>query len=360
MGLPIAILNVDRHHRTTMRWASGVRRPSPWPIDIPKVIHLSCATSRVADGPSTVLQYWKALNPSFEVRLHNDSAAREFIVAAFGVQMLRMYDMIPSSVSALRSDFWRVLYLLRHGGVYADSDIEPMVPVDEMMPYGNPTFVTSSSLNNGLLNPHIIVARAGDDLLNRTIVYMVREMQRGKKFALSQASRSSSNRTLGAPLGVMSAPGTAGSAWAGSAPGPWSGRWWKWSVPANMHAAMRERNFTHLAPRAFVKGGALGEGVHLLREVRVSTERCERCVLDDVDHAQYAAVKKNGSLAALDPSRLSRNVSRKATIDPADNRILMFNKYMHSTADGQWRASTSAPIRAHVCPVTCMIVGDGP
>ena len=92
----------------------------------------------------------------------------------------------------------------------------------------------------------------------------------------------------------------------------------------------------------------------------MSTERCERCVLDDVDHAQYAAVKKNGSLAALDPSRLSRNVSRKATIDPADNRILMFNKYMHSTADGQWRASTSAPIRAHVCPVTCMIVGDGP
>ena len=187
MGLPIAILNVDRHHRTTMRWASGVRRPSPWPIDIPKVIHLSCATSRVADGPSTVLQYWKALNPSFEVRLHvsrrllartarrgapsfvastdslspcvnahavqNDSAAREFIVAAFGVQMLRMYDMIPSSVSALRSDFWRVLYLLRHGGVYADSDIEPMVPVDEMMPYGNPTFVTSSSLNSEFRTP---------------------------------------------------------------------------------------------------------------------------------------------------------------------------------------------------------------
>lgn len=85
--------------------------------------------------------------------MQNDSAAREFIVAAFGVQMLRMYDMIPSSVSALRSDFWRVLYLLRHGGVYADSDIEPMVPVDEMMPYGNPTFVTSSSLNSEFRTP---------------------------------------------------------------------------------------------------------------------------------------------------------------------------------------------------------------
>ena len=84
--------------------------------------------------------------------------------------------------------------------------------------------VHTCTCTDGLLNPHIIVARAGDDLLNRTIVYMVREMQRGKKFALSQASRSSSNRTLGAPLGVMSAPGTAGSAWAGSAPGPWSGR----------------------------------------------------------------------------------------------------------------------------------------
>lgn len=40
-----------------------------------------------------------------------------------------MYQTLPKAVE--RADFFRYLVILRHGGMYADSDVECMMPIEE-------------------------------------------------------------------------------------------------------------------------------------------------------------------------------------------------------------------------------------
>ena len=107
---------------------------SPWPPGIPQRIHISCiASSDVLDSPVRTVPFWQALNPTFSVEVHNHTASRDFLAREYPQPVVERYDAIPQWAHRVRSDLWRVAYLLKYGGVYADSDIEPIVGVKQMV-----------------------------------------------------------------------------------------------------------------------------------------------------------------------------------------------------------------------------------
>jgi hypothetical protein len=75
------------------------------------------------DPPEEIVElmaHWRQSNPDWTYRLFDDESARAFIRANFGESLGELYDFCHHP--AMKSDFFRVGYLLVHGGVYLDAD----------------------------------------------------------------------------------------------------------------------------------------------------------------------------------------------------------------------------------------------
>lgn len=146
-----------------------------WPHTIPKHIYMSYRTHHI---PPSVFQAWKRLNPGFDITLFNDSECSSFIRREYSEQVWSaLFDSIPSG--PIRSDLWRVLMLYKRGGVYVDVDAEPVVPLSRFV-RATDTFVTSGSRNRRRVNPHFLVARAGEPVLNATLFHMLNASKQAK------------------------------------------------------------------------------------------------------------------------------------------------------------------------------------
>ena len=88
----------------------------------------------------------------------------------------------------IKSDFWRLCILYKYGGIYADIDIIPHVPINEIV-YSDTTLytcVTAKTLGNNL-NPHFIAVEARNPLILKCInVYM--NTKRYEKYSYSTYS----------------------------------------------------------------------------------------------------------------------------------------------------------------------------
>ncbi len=87
--------------------------------------------------PIPLLQYWHdgdpppgvrrrmagwAEDPDFDVTVHDDGSAAEFLRQHFDRDTLRAFD--SCAVPAMRADFFRYAWLLVHGGAYVDADVK--------------------------------------------------------------------------------------------------------------------------------------------------------------------------------------------------------------------------------------------
>ncbi|WP_143735700.1 WcbI family polysaccharide biosynthesis putative acetyltransferase [Microbulbifer mangrovi] len=78
-----------------------------------------------------LIQSWKQQSTEFEHLLFNRETAREFILTAYGSEIASLFD--SANLPAMRSDIFRVAYILERGGVYIDaatrcySDLQPLL-----------------------------------------------------------------------------------------------------------------------------------------------------------------------------------------------------------------------------------------
>lgn len=92
---------------------------------IPKILIQTWRSADVPDKARRMCDSWRLLNPDFDFRFYDDDAARALVQEAFP-QFLDLYDGFPYPV--MRADFFRYAALHRHGGVYADIDMECIRP----------------------------------------------------------------------------------------------------------------------------------------------------------------------------------------------------------------------------------------
>jgi mannosyltransferase OCH1-like enzyme len=94
----------------------------------PKVIHMTLKSKiHISPNVRSNIDSFRRLNPDYEIRLYDDDDIRK-MVKEHRPHMLDMFDSFGKSVE--RADFWRYLVMYVEGGVYADTDVECIKPID--------------------------------------------------------------------------------------------------------------------------------------------------------------------------------------------------------------------------------------
>lgn len=100
------------------------------PRRIPRVVHqidFKPSTRHAKPPMFELMQRWRDVNQGYEYVLWTEDSMREFVLEK-EPQMVPVYDKLDF---VQRSDFFRYFVLFYLGGVYADHDAEPIVPVDD-------------------------------------------------------------------------------------------------------------------------------------------------------------------------------------------------------------------------------------
>jgi mannosyltransferase OCH1-like enzyme len=131
--------------------------------EIPKIIYICHKNVKCL---SMTYNFWKRLNPGYEIKLFNDAMCENFLLDKFSEVHQSIFKFIPHG--PIKSDFWRLCILYKYGGIYVDADIHPLVPLDKYLMHSC-DFVTCITTSNGNFNPHFIAARKNDDILKKCI-----------------------------------------------------------------------------------------------------------------------------------------------------------------------------------------------
>tara|TARA_R110002073_G_scaffold206289_1_gene366075 strand:- start:91 stop:930 length:840 start_codon:yes stop_codon:yes gene_type:complete len=150
---------------------------------IPRVIYQTYINKNI---PNVVKERWMKLNPDFKYYLYDNDDCSKFLLEEYGKDYSDLFNKIKDG--PIKSDFWRLCILYKYGGIYADIDIIPHVPINEIV-YSDTTLytcVTAKTLGNNL-NPHFIAVEARNPLILKCInVYM--NTKRYEKYSYSTYS----------------------------------------------------------------------------------------------------------------------------------------------------------------------------
>lgn len=93
-----------------------------------QLIHITFKDLHLTPEQFDTVNQWQALNPEFQVVLYNDDDMLQLVEKEYP-EFLVLYKIVPSAVE--RVDIWRYLVVHSKGGLYADSDFVPRVPIKE-------------------------------------------------------------------------------------------------------------------------------------------------------------------------------------------------------------------------------------
>ena len=138
---------------------------------IPKVIYQTYKDKTV---PPIVKERWLKLNPGYEYHLYDDDDCYQFLLDYYDKEHADFFKYKIKD-GPIKSDFWRVCILYQFGGIYADIDIKPIVPIDEFVNSDTTlyTCITDKNLDSNNLNPHFIAVTPKNKLIKECIdIYM--------------------------------------------------------------------------------------------------------------------------------------------------------------------------------------------
>eukprot|EP00798_Chlamydomonas_sp_ICE-L_P030114 gene30114-35090_t len=94
---------------------------------IPKMVHMTIRNkSHVSCEDVAMVQRWLDINPEYDLRVSDDVSMREMMVKFFP-KHLNLYDGLIYGVE--RADMWRYMVVHKFGGIYADMDVESLMPL---------------------------------------------------------------------------------------------------------------------------------------------------------------------------------------------------------------------------------------
>ena len=98
---------------------------------IPKVIYQTFESYDLPKGMYEAVKSWINLNPDYEHYFFNEKDRCDFIQKYFDKRVLNSYlSLIPG---AFKADLWRCCVLYEKGGVYVDSDMICLKPLNELI-----------------------------------------------------------------------------------------------------------------------------------------------------------------------------------------------------------------------------------
>ena len=101
--------------------------PTEGDIRIPKIIHQTWKTTEIPNRYVEWVKSWKVKNPDWTYMFWTDAGARQLIADKYP-HLLPFYDGYTENIR--RADAMRYVILYEFGGVYADLDMESLLPLD--------------------------------------------------------------------------------------------------------------------------------------------------------------------------------------------------------------------------------------
>ncbi len=136
---------------------------------IPRIIHyVWCGPRPMPEAHRAFVEGWKRLHPDWTVMEWNDATidfSSKWLCTAYVAQKFNVV-----------SDYVRMQVLHRHGGVYLDTDVELLKPLDPLL--AEPAFlgIQTREITYDWLNGAVIGARPGHPLIGKILEYLERAM----------------------------------------------------------------------------------------------------------------------------------------------------------------------------------------
>lgn len=137
-------------------------------IQIPQTIVL--AAKEINNATTLRKSLWELYNPGYNVTVFNDKDCQAFIHSEYGENEAKQFAYIRDG--PIKADLFRVLYLYRRGGWWADVDLIPLTPLATIMGSNDDhdgSAVIPKSRFSYQLNPTLIGAKAGDDSIGAAV-----------------------------------------------------------------------------------------------------------------------------------------------------------------------------------------------
>jgi len=96
---------------------------------IPRLIHITVPDkTNISEIVTSNINAWRTMNPLHSIIIYDDADVERFIVSHYP-EFYPLYTTVPTIVE--KTDIWRYLVIHQYGGLYADSDFLPTLPIDK-------------------------------------------------------------------------------------------------------------------------------------------------------------------------------------------------------------------------------------
>tara|TARA_B110000971_G_C20024472_1_gene508066 strand:+ start:899 stop:2422 length:1524 start_codon:yes stop_codon:yes gene_type:complete len=155
----INLLNPTYHNNATLERYKNVFKQFLDNSNL-KTIHM--CYSDISKIPQYVYEKWHKLNPEYKIKFYGNKECYDFLRKYFSIELAKHFNSIPDG--PIKADLWRPCILYIMGGVYADIDVEPLVPLRDYIT-DDIDFLTCISYNKQEMNPILIYSHPKNNLL---------------------------------------------------------------------------------------------------------------------------------------------------------------------------------------------------
>ena len=136
---------------------------------IPRILWQTNYTDKVSLPVYINYLFNRIMSPTFEYRFMGDDDIIDFIRTSFSTEIFDHYSKLQ--IGAARADFWRVLALQKHGGVYIDIDGHLVWPLESLIkPQDSELFIT---IRNGEITNYFLASKNDSHHLDKIISTIV-------------------------------------------------------------------------------------------------------------------------------------------------------------------------------------------
>lgn len=142
---------------------------------IPRILWQTNYSRRVTLQVYTCFRFNRLLAPTCAYRFHGDAECDRFVEETYPGAVAEAYRRLR--IGAARADFWRILVLLKHGGLYLDIDSNLTVNPERFLRGGaEGVFI---AMKNGEVTNYFLAATPGHPVLQAACDRIVRNITEG-------------------------------------------------------------------------------------------------------------------------------------------------------------------------------------
>lgn len=130
---------------------------------------------------SVSAENWNRLNPEYQIYMYDDDMCENFLSNEFSELYREIFNHIQDG--PIKADFWRICILYKYGGVYADVDVVPLVPIDDFVEKYVDLAICSTYVTAFQYSPHFLMAPRHSDILKKCIDTYITYYMNKKKYS---------------------------------------------------------------------------------------------------------------------------------------------------------------------------------